>query len=238
MPRRGTNGIVLAGRFKTRAVIFDYNGTVVDDEEFHCAAHQEAMASIGITLTRDEYFTELAGLGEPLLIRSAAGLHQHALTDIEVAKLMELRLRSYLRRVGQMLPIREAFGHYIAQLAGLVPLAIASGALEEEVETGLTTCGLRRFFDEVVTIEDVMHGKPDPETYVVTLARLNARMSAPIHPHEVVVFEDTSFGVEAAKSAGMTCIAVLGTVDKSRLEGADLIIDGFRDEVLSPAISN
>ena len=173
----GRNGVILAGRFNARAVIFDYNGTVVDDEEFHWAAHQEVMKSIGITLTRDEYFAELVGLGEPLLVRRAAGLHQRELTDIEVARLMELRVRSYLRRVAQALPVRGGVGGYIVQLAGLVPLAITSGALEGEVEAGLTTCGLRSFFDEIVTTEDVLHGKPDPEAYVVTLARLNERRS-------------------------------------------------------------
>ncbi len=180
-------------------------------------------------------FAELVGLGEPLLIRRAADLHGRELADVDVANLMQLRLRIYMDRVAELPPVRVGAREFISRLSGAVRLAVASGALQVEGEAGLVASGLRGFFDEVVTIEDVLRGKPDPEAYLVTLARLSARASGPIHPHEVVVFEDSPYGVEAAKAAGMTCIGVRGTVDDNRLGAADLISGDFAEALISEA---
>src|SRR5262249_47385710 len=114
----------------------------------------------------------------------------------------------------------------IAQLienwAARVPLAIVSGALRQEIAFWLRRDGLRQHFQTVIAAEDVRAGKPDPEGFLKALAALNERVR--IAPAECLVIEDSLAGIEAAKRAGMFCVAVTNSYTAKELQAADVIV--------------
>src|SRR5262249_30749771 len=101
-----------------------------------------------------------------------------------------------------------------------VPVAIVSGAARPEIEPVLEAAGLADHVQVLVAAEDVPRGKPAPDGYLRALELLDAGLVAP----DVLVVEDADAGIAAAKSAGMRCIAVLGTVPPERLAAADAIV--------------
>jgi HAD superfamily hydrolase (TIGR01509 family) len=217
--------VALATGVRVRAAIFDFNGTVCDDEGLLYEIVRDILRPHGVDLDERTYFDELAGLADPELIAAALAREGVRVDAAAEARLVELRVSEYLRRAGADPPVRAGSRELIEALAGRVPLAVGSGALRAEVEHVLGAADLRRHFAVVVTAEDVERGKPDPETYVTCLERLNAAVGGePVHPREVVVVEDSRVGVAAAQAAGMHAIAVLGTEPPERLAAADLVL--------------
>ncbi|MGH7473707.1 MAG: HAD family hydrolase, partial [Candidatus Methylomirabilales bacterium] len=118
-----------------------------------------------------------------------------------------------------------------------VPLAIASGALREEIEFLLGKVGLREFFPVVVAAEDVVRGKPDPEAYIAALGRLNRLISGrPVRPSECLVVEDSRHGVAAATAAGMRCLAVANSYTPEELTAAHLVLKSLEQVDLQQII--
>jgi beta-phosphoglucomutase-like phosphatase (HAD superfamily) len=115
----------------------------------------------------------------------------------------------------------------VRQVAARVPVAIASGAARLEIETVLEASGLRDLFEVLVCLEDVTNGKPDPEGYLVALDLLNRNRSSPIQATDVLVFEDSEHGLQAAIAAGMRCVMVAGPTPAARLAGAAAIVDSL-----------
>lgn len=217
--------VALATGVRVRAAVFDFNGTVCDDEGLLYEIVRDILRPHGVELDERTYFDELAGLSDPELIAAALAREGVRVDAAAEARLVELRVSEYLRRAGADPPVRAGSQALIEALAGRVGLAVGSGALRAEVEHVLEAADLRRHFAVVVTAEDVERGKPDPETYATCLERLNAAAGGePINPREVVVFEDSRFGVAAAQAAGMHAIAVLGTEPPERLAAADLVL--------------
>jgi beta-phosphoglucomutase len=198
---------------RPRAVVFDFNGTLSDDEPILCEIFQELFAEHGRPLSAQEYFDELAGLSDPEIVRKWLGADHPAIGDV-----IEKRISRYRERVADgssvPRPRREAVGY----AAERVPVGIVSGAARAEIEPVLAAAGLAQHVSFLVAAEDVERGKPDPDGYERAVALLD------VQPSEVLVFEDTEAGVAAAKSAGTRAIAVLGTLAPERLAKADEIV--------------
>jgi len=111
-----------------------------------------------------------------------------------------------------------------------VPLAICSGAARAEIEPVVGAAGLADCFRAIVTSDDVVHGKPDPEGYLRALQLLG-------NPSDALVFEDTEAGITSAKAAGLRVIAKLGTLDPERLREADELVDRIDVELVRRCLS-
>jgi HAD superfamily hydrolase (TIGR01509 family) len=200
---------------RVRAVIFDFNGTLSHDEPILLAIFQELFAEYGRPLSAEEYFDELAGLSDPEIVRTWLGADNPAVDEV-----IERRIERYreLAADGSTVPeeVREAVRH----TAERVPVAVVSGAARAEIEPVLEAAGLAVHVGVVVAAEDVPHGKPAPDGYLRALDLLGAELTAA----DVLVLEDAEAGIAAAKSAGMRCIAVLGTLPPERLAAADEIV--------------
>jgi beta-phosphoglucomutase-like phosphatase (HAD superfamily) len=122
--------------------------------------------------------------------------------------------------------VREA----VRFAAELVPVAICSGAARAEIEPVIEAAGLAGCFRAIVTSDDVVHGKPDPEGYLRTLLLLG-------NPIDALVFEDTEAGIASAKAAGLRVIAKLGTLDPERLREADDLVDRIDVELMRRCLS-
>lgn len=198
------SGVTLAGLTGVRGAIFDFNGTITDDEELQYEIYAEILADLhGISLDRATYYAELAGLSDPGIVARIASLNSLDLSPRETARLLDERVERYVERVASNPPVRPGAAELIRELSARIPIALGTGAYRSEAEMILRSADLYDCFTSIVTVEDVTNGKPHPETFERALAGL-----AGLTPAEVVVFEDSAFGVAAAQAAGMRCVAV------------------------------
>jgi beta-phosphoglucomutase len=200
---------------RVRAVIFDFNGTLSNDEPILFEIFRDLFAEHGRTLSAQQYFGELAGLSDPEIVRTWLGEENPAVEEV-----IERRVARYLERVADGSSVSEEVRAAVRYAAERVPVAVVSGAARAEIEPVLDAAGLAALVSVVVPAEDVAAGKPDPAGYLRALELLGGDLAAA----DVLVFEDTEAGIAAAKAAGMRCIAVLGTLAPERLAAADEIV--------------
>jgi beta-phosphoglucomutase-like phosphatase (HAD superfamily) len=199
-----------------RAVVFDFNGTISNDEPILCEIFQRLFAAQGKPLSAQEYYDQLAGLSDPEIVRTWLGGNHPAVQEV-IARRIDL----YREAVADGSSISEPVRAAVRYTAERVPVLIVSGAAREEIAPVLEAAGLAALVFAVVAAEDVVEGKPSPEGYERALELVDDGIRA----DEVVVFEDTEAGVASAKAAGMRCLAVLGTLAPVRLRGADEIVE-------------
>jgi beta-phosphoglucomutase len=197
----------------TRAVLFDFNGTLSHDEPIWFEVYRELYAARGRPITREEYFEQLAGLSDEEAVERWLGASDPDLIRTGIAR--------FLAATGDGSTVPTSSREAVAAAAALVPVGIVTTARREVLDGIVAAAGLARLVSLTIAAEDVTRTKPDPEGYVVALTRLDAG----IEPAEVLVFEDTALGVTAAKAAGMRCAAVLGSAPPERLGHADEIVE-------------
>jgi HAD superfamily hydrolase (TIGR01509 family) len=208
---------------RVRAVIFDFNGTLSNDEPILFEIFRELFGEYGRPLSEEEYFDELAGLSDPEIVRTWLGAENPAVDEV-----IERRIERYREIVADGSSISEDVREAVRYAAKRVPVAVVSGAARPEIEPVLDAAGLTASVSIVVAAEDVAAGKPDPAGYLRALELLDDGLAA----SDVVVFEDTEAGVASAKAAGMQCIAVLGTLAPERLVAADEIVPALDVSVM------
>jgi beta-phosphoglucomutase len=221
-----------------RAILFDFNGVLVDDEPIHLEMFQRVLDEEGIALTAEDYYRDYLGLDD----RGAfAAMLQKAGETPTVPRLMRLiaRKASYYqeRMRHSSYPFFPGAVELVVELAtaGRM-LGIVSGALSEEVESALRQAGLRDRFKVLVTAEDVTEGKPDPEGYRRALEGLNSLPPLPerlLHPHEVLAIEDSPAGLSAAADLGLSTLAVAHTYPPHRLTMADAVAESLEEMTLA-----
>jgi HAD superfamily hydrolase (TIGR01509 family) len=212
-----------------RAVLFDFNGVLVDDEPIHLEMFQRVLADEGISLTAEDYYARYLGLDDRscfAAVLAAAG------QEATVPRLMRLTARKssyYQERIRErgypFFPGAVELAQELAAAGRM--LGVVSGALRDEVEGGLRQAGLRERFKVLVTAEDVSEGKPDPEGYLRALEELNSFPPLPerlIHPHEVLAVEDSLAGLAAAADVGLVTLGVAHTYAADRLRGAANVV--------------
>ena len=198
-----------------RAVIFDFNGTLSNDEPILCEIFRALFADQGKPLSAEEYFDHFAGLSDPEIVRTWLG-PAHPAVDEVIAE----RIARYRAAVSGGSTVSETVRQAVRYAAVRLPVAIVSGAARAEIEPVLAAAGLASAIQVVVSADDIREGKPDPESYLRALELLDDDIRA----GEVLVLEDTEAGIASAKAAGMRCIAVLGTLKPERLVAADEIV--------------
>lgn len=225
-----------------RALIFDLNGVIVDDEPLHLALFRKVLQEEGVSLSEQAYYQRYIGFDDRDCLHAVLEDAGRAHAPDLVARLIARKAAYYqtqVRREG--FPICPGASELIAAASesGL-RLGVVSGALREEVAGALAQIGQRRAFKAVIGAEDVARGKPDPEGYHRALMLLNSQPPLPsrlIHPHEVVVIEDTPAGIQAAHGAGLAVVGVahthpleaLGDADSVAASIAELTLGQIRD---------
>ena len=207
----------------SRAVLFDFNGTLSDDEPIVCAIFQELFAERGRPLSTETYFSELAGTSDPEIVRAWLGAEDTALVAEKVER--------YRARVEDGSTVYEPARGAVRAAAAEAAVAVVSGATRAEIAPALTAAGLDEVISATVTADDVSRGKPDPEGYLIALELLGAGADGSI------AFEDSEPGIEAALAAGLQCVAVLGTLPRERLARADGIVERLDAEAVREALA-
>jgi beta-phosphoglucomutase len=203
-----------------RAVIFDFNGTLSDDESILYGIYAELFAARGRPLSQRDYLDRLAGHSDEEIVSRWLGRER---ADVEA--LVAQRIARYRAAVADGSTVGQDARAAVRYAAERVPVGVVSGAVREELEPVLAAAGLGSLVTSVVSADDVREGKPHPEGYLLALNRLRgSEPQSPLRADQVLVFEDTEAGVAAAKAAGMRCVAVAGTLEPSRLAQADAIV--------------
>jgi len=208
-----------------RAVIFDVDGVLVDSYRAHYEAWKRVGRRAGRPI-REETFASLFGRRNREILRLLWG---DVLTEAqaeELAQWKEVQYREVLR--ADFRPMDGARELVDALEAAGFLLAVGSSGPPENVRVSLEGLGRASLFDATVTGTDVQAGKPDPEVFLKASAKLG------VEPRCAAVVEDAVHGIEAARRAGMTSIALVGTAPREALAqaGAALVVDSLRE--LSP----
>jgi len=183
-----------------RAVLWDMDGTLIDSEEFHWLAWQEAMANEGITITREQFLSSFGQRNDSILPRWLGATATPERIE-RIGNTKEELYRQLVREKGiAPLPGVAAWVHRLHEQGWLQ--AIASAAPRANVDVILEALSATGIFQGIVSAEDVRRGKPDPEVFLAAAARVGAS------PDQCIVVEDAVAGVEGARRAGMRSIGV------------------------------
>ncbi len=215
-----------------RAVIFDFDGVITDSEILHLRAFNRVLAQYGIEITTKDYYKDYLGLTDFECFKLVADKSQLQLDRQGIENLIKQKTRIFEELAKTEGRIIEGVRDFLEMLRqNNVPMAICSGALLAEIELMLEEARLRPFFAVVVSAEQVKKGKPDPEGFLLTLQKLNrivspaqAGIQNPILPNQCIVIEDSHWGLEAAKAAGMHTVAVTNSYDADQLAMAEKIV--------------
>jgi len=207
------------------ATLFDYNGVLANDETVHLAAFQDALAPLGVSLTEADYWQKYLGFDDigafDAILRDAGRPADAAF----IAGLVEAKRPLYRARAEAQLPLFAGASELIRRRAAVGPVGIVSGALRDEIELGLAALGVRELVVSVIAAEDTRASKPDPHGYELGIAALS-RLIEPEAAARALVIEDSLAGIEAAKAAGLPCVAVGHSYPEVELvaHGADLVV--------------
>jgi beta-phosphoglucomutase family hydrolase len=202
-----------------KAVIFDMDGTVVDTTRIEYDAWKQMFDEQHVDFPYEEYIQVLGAKGSEIV------KERMDIGDDQVEELLHQKEEYFKQLVEenglQLIPDVEKVLQEIRRLD--LKMALATGSSQEKLDFILERLQIRHYFDAFVTADDVKNGKPDPEVF------LKAAQKLEVPPHECIVMEDASNGVEAAKNANMTCIAITSTRGKESLQKADLVIKHYQE---------
>ncbi len=215
-----------------QAVIFDFDGVILDSEPLHYKACSFVFAKLGLALSYDEYVDKYLGLSDKEMFPKIFSERSCSFSLDKINALIGEKTSRYQEIIKQCdeLPMIDSVDQYIHHISKKISkIAICSGSTRNEIMAVLAKLkrgGLHAYFNTIVTSEDVQRGKPSPEGYLLTAQRLN------VLPDQCMVIEDTPHGVEAAKAAGMFVVALLTSYTKNQLQNADKVINNFSQLIL------
>lgn len=214
-----------------RGVIFDFNGTLSDDEPILQRIFTDLFREhLGWVMSAQEYATQLLGRSDREIVESA--VHTHGSGDSQLIEhLLALRGKEYRTVVARQSPITAGSLEVVGALhRSGVPMAIVTGAQREDVRAVIDNCGVGDMIKVLVTEEDVVHGKPDPEGFLLAADMLGLRAE------DLLVFEDSVPGATGAVRAGMACIGVARTSSQAMISMAVPTVPALDGRVLSSVV--
>jgi beta-phosphoglucomutase-like phosphatase (HAD superfamily) len=219
-----------------RAVFFDFDGVIVDSEPLHLRAYQAVLQADGIALNKGDYYTRYLGYDDAGLFQALANDRGIAADSGKIDAWIEAKSRIVEEMLSRDSVLFPGAAACVKMFARHVPLGIASGALEGEIAIVLDHAGLRDCFVAIASASDGVRGKPEPDLYMLAMAKLRDRLrgQSPSHadtldPSTCVAIEDSHWGLAAARKAGLRCVAVTHTYPAADLAAADLVVDGLAE---------
>jgi beta-phosphoglucomutase len=205
-----------------KAFIFDLNGTMIDDMEYHTKAwYQIINDDLGTKLSKEEVRANMYGKNAEVLTRIFGAGH---FTDSEIKKISDEKEKRYQKAFLPHLKLLPGLTVFL-QKAGeqKIKMAIGSAAITFNIDFVLDNLGIRHYFDAIVSADQVHTSKPDPETFVKAASLLHT------DPSSCIVFEDVPKGVEAALNAGMQCVALTTMHTKDTFNKYPNVIASIKD---------
>ena len=209
-----------------KAFLFDLNGTMINDMSYHIKAWHSILNGLGANISMEKMKEECYGKNDEILERIFPGRF-----TIEEKNRMSLeKERQYQKEFRPQLQLIKGLDRLLKQSheAG-IKLAIGSAAIMFNIDFVLDGLGIRRYFDTLVSADDVTDSKPDPETWQTCAKKLG------VSPGDCLVFEDSPKGVEAAQNAGMDCV-VITTMHRKEVFSASTNVVSFIENYEGAAI--
>ena len=205
------------------SVIFDLNGTIVDDEPVHEVAFRGICSHHKVDLKHEDYQELCFGKSDRDGFESIVRKYKLARPDIN--ELISKKREEYLRLIQGHVRAVPGVIEFISSLHGKFKLGVASGAVKKEIILILEYLNIKDFFSVIVSTDEVSMGKPNPAIYELALSKIGS-VSA-----EALAIEDSMSGILSAKGAGLKCVGVTTTHSRSVLASVhpDLIIDSFAE---------
>jgi beta-phosphoglucomutase-like phosphatase (HAD superfamily) len=241
-----------------KAIIFDCDGVIVDSEPLHLKAFQMTLATEGISMTKEEYDKTYLAMDDKGCFETVMAAQNRPTDKTTIKRLIHQKMALYRTFSQQELHIYPGVSDLVKKIHEKVHLAIASGAFRGEIKFALEKAGIRFAFPVIVSAQDVKQGKPNPESFLTALAKMNQLYYPPssdasvglqqgvtgptmpvlppgaVTPAECVVIEDSVHGVQAARSAGMKSVAVTNSYAKEALLPiADYVVDSLEELTLN-----
>jgi beta-phosphoglucomutase len=207
-----------------RAIVFDFDGVIANSEPLHFQAYRDVLAGEGVTLGERDYYDRYLGYDDAGAFRKIGVEGGLAWTRGHIDALIALkadRLEALERDVSVLFP---GAADAIRRASAAVPIAIASGARGDEIRRVLDRADLTRCFTAIVAAEDTVASKPAPDPYLRALALLADAAGGRLAARDCVAIEDSHWGLESARAAGMRTVAVTNTYEQSALTIADLVV--------------
>jgi beta-phosphoglucomutase-like phosphatase (HAD superfamily) len=208
-----------------KAIIFDFDGVIADTEPLHLKAFQLTLRENGIELSDEDYFENYLAYDDKTLFKELLKDRNYEHNEAQISDFMNRKSEHFENVLKGNILVLEGVPEFISEVSGKYPLAIGSGALRSEIIYILESGGLREHFEIIVSADEVINCKPDPEVFIEALRRLNNldSVSEKISPQECLVIEDSTSGIKAAHSAGMKCLAITNSYAAEKLSEAELI---------------
>ena len=207
----------------SKAILFDFNGVIVNDEPQHCEALIATLAGYGYDLNRAQYYRDYLGFDDRECFRFTFERMGLAVGDGLIPEAIERKAVLYEQAIRASLELVPGSADFIRAAAEEgYRLAVISGALRREIKLVLDEAGLSGFFETVIAAEDVTRCKPDPQGYRAAREALGMPASA------CVIVEDSLPGLEAARGAGVRCAMLTTSHPAPQLAAADAVWSDFR----------
>jgi beta-phosphoglucomutase len=181
-----------------QAVFFDFDGVIADSEPLHLRAYQTVLRGDGIDLDKSDYYARYLGYDDVGLFRALGADRGIPLTTEQIDKWVGDKSRIVEEMLTNGSVLFPGAADCIRALAGRVPLAVASGALEPEIDLVLSHAGLRSHFIAIASASDGVRGKPEPDLYLLAMAKVRDRLGQACDSRACVAIEDSHWGLEAA----------------------------------------
>lgn len=215
-------------------VIFDFDGVIADTEKLHFEASRLVLAEAGVPIDQARYYAKYLGYSDADMADAVARDQGLFAAEGDRSEFV----REFTRKKGVVFERLLSSGAILfpgaaacfERLAPTFPLAIASGSFREEIEHVLNGAGLRHHFQAIVGVADAARSKPHPAPYLEAARRLG------VHPSTCVAIEDSMWGLDSARGAGMQTIAVTNSYPAAGLT-ADRIVSGM-DEITTELIQS
>ena len=207
-----------------RAIVFDFDGVIANSEPLHFVAFRDILAEEGVAFAEREYYTTYLGYDDVQAFRTIGEARGLAWSAGAIGALVSRKARrlEVLERDRSILFPGAAAA--IRAAAAAMPIAIASGARGAEIRRVLDAEHLAGCFTAVVAAEDTPASKPAPDPYLRAIALLAPALGGAPRPHDCVAIEDSRWGLESARTAGLKTVGVASTYAASELTSADLVI--------------
>ncbi len=217
-----------------KAILFDFNGVIINDEPIQLIAYQEVLKAEGITLTDAEYYS-LLGMNDTFFVQTIFERAGKELAVEVMKSVIDRKSAAHSKMIEDELPLFPGVVNFVKTAARDFSLGVVSMARRQEIDGVLKRSSLTDHFKVVVSAEDVTTCKPDPACYKLGHQLLNEILrkegNADIPSIECLVIEDAPPGIEAGCMAGMRTLGVTNTVsaDALREAGAEVVTRSLAD---------
>lgn len=217
-----------------QAILFDFNGVIIDDEPLQMSAYQDVLREQGIELSESDYYGAL-GMDDKTFVRAQFERAGQTLTDDILKIVLDAKGVRHRKLIEDELPLFPGVVTFLKATAREFSLGLVSMASPTEIRYVLERARLLSLFSVIVTAEDVNVCKPAPHCYLTALERLNGKRvgegANPLRADECLVIEDSPPGIESGRQAGMRSLGIANTVSDEQLRaaGAEVVSASLAD---------